>query len=101
MVYTTKVVYSKDLYLTDDEFLKKTGQRVNIQSIIEQPSIHIFAQCADSIAEKLSYVSLRREDILEMADPLIVNGLIVKDRMRFFQGKTSKFNIYSILISIS
>jgi len=100
---------SKRILFTDDEVFKISGKNVNVQSLVEQPFIYIFtqcsdsiaeklsyvslrredifAQCSDSIAEKLSYVSLRREDILEMPLPLSVNNVLLKDRMRFFKGK--------------
>jgi len=87
LVYTMNVIYSKRIFFTDDEVFKISGKNVNVQSLVEQPFIYIFAQCSDSIAEKLSYVSLRREDILEMPLPLSVNNVLLKDRMRFFKGK--------------
>jgi len=60
---------------------------MNAQSLVEQPHIYIFAHCGDSIAEKLSYISLRREDILQLKTPLTVDDVLLCDTMRFFQGK--------------
>ena len=87
LVYTVNVIYSKTIFFTDDEVFQISGKNVNVQSLVEQPFIYIFAQCSDSIAEKLSYVSLRREDILEMSLPLAVNHVLLKDKIRFFKGK--------------
>lgn len=86
MLYTTKVLYSKEDYFTDDEMLESTGKRIDVQSIVEQPQIYIVAQCNDTIAEKLSYIQARREDIIEMLEPLVIDGVVLNDTMRFFQG---------------
>ena len=34
------------------------GKKLNVQSVVEQPEIYIMAKCADTIAEKLSYVKV-------------------------------------------
>ena len=85
MLYTTKVLYSKDEFFTDKEMFESTCRQMDIQSIVEQPQIYIVAQCDDTIAEKLSYVPARRDDIIEMSHPLIVDGVLLNDTMRFFQ----------------
>ena len=85
MLYTTKVLYSKDVFYTDDENFKATGKRVNVQSVVEQPWIYIFANCRDNIAEKMSFVSVRREDVMEMASPLTIGNVILNDKMIFFK----------------
>ena len=59
---------------------------MNIRSIVEQPEIYIVAKCTDTIAEKLSYVNIGREDILEMKAPLIIDDVTLTDNLRFFQG---------------
>ena len=64
LVYTVKVIYCQKIFYTDQEVLQKTGKAVDVQSLVEQPHIYIFAHCNDSISEKLSYIMLRREDIL-------------------------------------
>ena len=87
LVYTVKVLYTKRLFVTDSEYKTTTGKTADVQSLVEQPFIYVMAQCSDSIAEKLSYIALRREDVMEMVTPMYIDGTIVKDRMRFFQGK--------------
>lgn len=58
MLYTVKVIYSEAIFYTDDEYYKKSGKKLNVQSVVEQPEIYIMAKCADTIAEKLSYVKV-------------------------------------------
>ena len=66
---------------------EKTGKSFDVQSLVEQPQIYIFARSNDSIADKLCYVDLRRADIKEMVVPIKVNDITLHDHMRFFQGK--------------
>ena len=86
MLYTVKVLYSKTIFFTDEEYYVKFGRRLNIQSVVEQPEIYIVAKCSDTIAQKLAYIDVRREDLKEMETPLVVNDVVLKDTMRFFQG---------------
>lgn len=65
---------------------ESTGRQMDVQSIVEQPQIYIVAQCDDTIAEKLTYIPARRDDVLEMSEPLVVDGFMLNDTMRFFQG---------------
>ena len=102
LVYTVKVIFSKRIFLTNKEVLEKTGKTINVQSLVEQPHIYIFAHCGDTIANKLSYVSLRREDILEMQTPLIAtDGTILNDTMRFFQGLLATSSCVSLFLFLN
>ena len=71
--------------------LEATGKVVDVQSIVEQPHIYIFAHCTDSISEKLSYIMLRGEDILAMKEPITIDKVELHDTMRFFQGLLINF----------
>ena len=87
LIYTVKIIYSKQIFLTNDEVLAKTGRKINVQSLVEQPHIYIFAHCGDTIACKLSYIAIRREDILDLKTPLTTSsGIRLDDTLRFFQG---------------
>ena len=87
LVYTVIILYSKRIFLTNEEVLAKTGRKINVQSLVEQPHIYIFAHCGDTIASKLSYIAIRREDILQLQTPLITSsGIRLDDTLRFFQG---------------
>ena len=86
MLYTAKVIFSETIFYTDEEYFVKFGRKLNIQSVVEQPEIYIVAKCADTIAEKLAYIDVRREDLKEMEVPLVINNVVLEDTMRFFQG---------------
>ena len=85
LLYTVKVIYSKSIFYTDEEMLE-FGVGMNVQSIVEQPQIYIFAHTGDSIAEKLAYVPIRREDVLRLRIPMYFGNVEVQDVMRFFIG---------------
>ena len=86
LLYTVKVIFSKDVFYTDEEMWNKFQKKINVQSVVEQPEIYIVAQCQDSIAEKLSYVSNRREDALDLAQPIFIGNVKINDKLRFFIG---------------
>ena len=88
LLYTTKVICSKDIFYTDDEMKSITGNTVDVEKLVEQPSIYIFAKTSDSIAEKLMYVEARMEDIGQLNIPLKTDdNVILQYTMRFYQGK--------------
>ena len=86
LIYTVKVIFSTKIFYTDEEMLQKFGVTINVQSVVEQPQIYIFSHCADTIAEKLSLITLRREDILKLRIPMYFGNIQVHDIMRFFIG---------------
>ena len=86
LLYTVKVIFSKDVFYTDEEMWNKFQKKINVQSVVEQPEIYIVPQCQDSIAEKLSYVSNRREDALDLAQPISIGNVKINDKLRFFIG---------------
>ena len=87
LLYTVKVIYSEDIFYTDQEMLEMFSKTVNVQSLVEQPEIFIVGQCKDTIEEKLTYVESRVEGYEEMAEPLILGKIVVNDVMRFFTGE--------------
>ena len=59
LLFTIKVMYSKDVVFTDSE-MKAKGKQISIEEVAEAPEIYILGQTADSLAEKLSYTETRR-----------------------------------------
>ncbi|XP_057308110.1 uncharacterized protein LOC130645997 [Hydractinia symbiolongicarpus] len=86
LLLTVKVVYDDKLFYTDEEMYAKTGICHDVQELVERPSVYIIGFAQDSIAEKVSYVETRLNDIRKLSDPLIVNDKKVVDVIRFFHG---------------
>ena len=59
---------------------------MNVQAEVETPWIYLLANCQDTVAEKYSFSEERRVDILEMVEPLEIDGVKLHDKLRFFQG---------------
>ena len=59
---------------------------LNVQEIAEKPELYIFAKCADSILEKLTYTSTRVEDLTDLQEPTAFGEQVVTDVLRFFIG---------------
>ena len=55
--------------------LDRCKKVVDVQSLVERPEIYILASCDDTIAEKLSYVEARREDLLDLSTPITLGKL--------------------------
>ena len=88
LIYTAKVLYSSETFYTDQEMKAQYGKDLDVQKLVEQPSIYIFASTSDSIADKLSYVESRNEDVeLLKASLKTDDNHALIDRLRFFQGK--------------
>ena len=79
------VLYDKALYLTDDEYFERTGNRVNIQTIVEKPELYIVAR-SRSNDEQLSYIETRLSRIIELKQKFYVNDIEITDKMRLFHG---------------
>ena len=63
----------------------KGGTR-NVQELVEKPCVYIFGRADDSILERLTYVETRAADIKDLSEPTKINGQVIHDRIRFFQG---------------
>ena len=88
LLLTIKVIYSNRNFLTDEEMKAKYGRDVNVQQLVESPSIYMLAETSDSIGEKLSYAKTRVEDIIAMKQPFAAQEgkVTVEDTMRFYHG---------------
>ena len=86
LLYTIKCLYDSSIFYTDKEMLDRCKKVVDVQSLVERPEIYILASCDDTIAEKLSYVEARREDLLDLSTPITLGEVKIFDTMRFFQG---------------
>ena len=78
------MIYSRDIFYTDDEMFAMFNKKINVQSVVEQPQIYIVAQCNDSIEEKLAYVPVRGEDMAELAQTITVDNVKIDDEIFYW-----------------
>ena len=57
-------MYDPGVYLTDEKYLYKFGETVNIQSIIEKPNLYILARCPSN-DQQLLYDEERVDDLIK------------------------------------
>ena len=77
---TVRALYDEARYKTDAEMKQGEGY---VQGVVEKPRVYLFGRCPDTIEDKLTYVSTRRDDISGTEEP-IEKG--VNDVIRFFNG---------------
>ncbi|XP_057299871.1 uncharacterized protein LOC130630393 [Hydractinia symbiolongicarpus] len=75
-------MYDPALFLTDDEYMKNTKTKINVQAVIEKPEFYILARCP-ATDQQLLYSNERCKDIIEMRKSV---GHGITDVMRFFKG---------------
>ena len=76
---TVRILYDEARYFTDKELNKPEGY---VQGMVEKPRVYLFGRCPDTIEDKLTFVSTRRDDIEDTSTP--IEG--VHDIVRFFNG---------------
>ena len=52
----------------------KKDVAMNVQKFVETPTIYILAKCDDSIAQKLTFIEARNEDITDLQHPIPLDG---------------------------
>lgn len=96
LLLTIKVIYSPTLFFTNQEMKEKTGKKVDVQSLVERPSVYILL--SDTAWDKLTYVQTRLDDVKDLREPLLLDGITIHDTIRFFHGM--KFSIMSMLFVV-
>ena len=86
LLFTVRILYSKKIFLTDEEYFNKYKRVANVQSLVETPTLYILGNARDTLEEKLSYTETRLEDTKQMELPLNINGVKISDTMRIFLG---------------
>ena len=87
LLLTVKSIYTPLIYYSDEEMLARTGIPVDVQKLVERPSLYIFGRTSDTTHDKLNYVETRLEDIRQIDIPMKIGDKTVIDTMRFFHGK--------------
>ena len=81
------MIYDSALFLTQEEADLKLERKIDVQSTIETPELHILGRLSSSIADQASFSSCRCECLSDLSIPLCLsNGVQVNDIMRCFHG---------------
>ena len=85
VIMMVNVLYDPAVHLTDNEYKEKYGQALNVQAEIERPELYIIGRCRAN-DEQLGYIDTRVVCLKGLEHNLTVNGIDIKDVMRFFHG---------------
>lgn len=82
------VVYDPFFNLTQEEADLKFGKdKIDVQSTVEAPELHILGRSASTIDDQALFSSCRNECLSTLSTPLCLsNGVQVLDILRFFHG---------------
>ena len=85
VLFMVAEVYDKAIHYTDEQVLKNTGKKIDVQSTIEKPEIYILARCPPS-SQLTAYSETRMEDLKELCKGLSFRNTEIVDIMRFFKA---------------
>ena len=95
IVMTVNELYDEAIFYNSEEYYEISNEKLNIQSIIEEPYLYIIGRCRAN-DEQIMYVETRLE-CLRMLDKRIdlTNWAIISDKMCMFHGDgpASQFEI--------
>ena len=87
LVFMVTCLHDQATFYTGSEYEVITGRKVNIQSLVEAPSLYLVARSSSRDQDQLCYVETRLECLQELSKPIsTASGTPVADRMRFFHG---------------
>ena len=88
VLYTFSCLYDKAVFLSVNE-LAKNGDAIstNVEELIDQPQIHIIAQCGSSDENTLAYAEERRKCLRSLTEPVSTStGIEYHHVLRYFTG---------------
>ena len=85
VIMMVNVLYDPAVHLTDNEYKEKYGQTLNVQAEIERPELYIIGRFRAN-DEQLGYIDSRIVCLKGLEHNLTVNGIDIKDVMRFSHG---------------
>lgn len=81
------VLYDSSFFLTQQEAALKLGKKIDVQSTVETPEIHILGRSSSSLEDQALFSACRNECLSELSTSLCLsNGVQVTDIIRFFHG---------------
>ena len=86
LMIMVNVIYDPAIFYTNDEYVNRFREKVNIQRKVEKPVMYLLARyLADN--SQLMYSNTRMEDTIDLSNSLTVRDNInIYDKCRFFKG---------------
>ena len=88
ILVTVSIVYDPFVFLSDDEYKRKTGKHIsNLQELIEQPQMYLLALGSSSVFDQLATIAERVYCLRELSETVTTStGIAITDQARFFSG---------------
>ncbi|CAG2231598.1 unnamed protein product [Mytilus edulis] len=86
--FMVSFLYDHANFLTNEEFKETYPKKkpVDVQAIVERPNLYIFGQSGSKDTEQVSYTPTRTEDLEELRNGVIFDGIPYTFQLRFFSG---------------
>ena len=86
VIFSANILYDAAVFYTNDEYQKKFGKNIDIQSEVESPELYIIGRCK-STDEQIAYIETREACLKELNKVTVTDeNIIFKDTMRLFHG---------------
>ena len=87
VMITAKVFYDPIVFKTQMEIEGTSQWTPNLQSVVEEPELHMLVVCSSSVDDQASLIKDRISCLKELSTMLhSTNGVEVKDKLLFFYG---------------
>ena len=88
ILITAKVVYDPMVFKTQEEIESESSTKMEkLQSMIEQPELHMLVACSSSLDDQATLISDRNSCMRELSVTLPTsNGIQIRDELVFFYG---------------
>lgn len=87
ILMTVHVLYDSAVFLSNDEYERKTGENLNIQEVVEEPELYILCLSSSSPSDQIASISDRLDCLPDLKNPTKSSlGIDVYDQLRFFVG---------------
>ena len=87
LLVLVSVIYDTVFFLTQEEADLKLKKKIDIQSTVEEPVIHIIGRSSSSLEDQALFSATRNECLESLSTQMTLNsGMKVRDTVRFFHG---------------
>lgn len=87
ILMTVHILYDPAVFLTSEEYKRKTGESIDLQQLIEEPELYILCMSSSSPSDQIATISDRLDCLPSLSTPLkSSSGIDVHDELLYFVG---------------
>ena len=95
LLFLLREIYDTVIHLTNAEYMAKaesSTKEVDVQAVVEQPQLYIMGLCGSGDADQMLFIPTRQECLRGLSQPINLQGVNIKDKMRFMNGDNPMLN---------